>query len=142
MDKEQSKKFLHNYMINNYHIKGEYTYLGCGVNGHAYRLINDLVIKITTDIKEIEIALYLNDISLDFIIKYHTIEAIHNIGYIIMDYVKPLDIIIDRNIINKWVDIKDSLKIPMMENGLDIEELHWGNCGIDENGKLLFFDLK
>lgn len=141
MNKLQSKILLHNYLVNNNHLKGNYEYLGAGSNGHAYLLSNNLVLKITEDLKEITAAKYLQEKSLPFIITYYKIEILLNIGYILMDYIRPLNSIADKQIVKKWYDIKESMRDVMNENNLDMEELHWGNCGICDD-KLLFFDLK
>jgi DNA integrity scanning protein DisA with diadenylate cyclase activity len=141
MNKLQSKKLLHDYLVNNNHLKGTYEYLGTGSNGHAYKLNNGLVIKITQDLNEVYAAESLKEKNLDFVVTYHNIETIFDIGYIVMDYVKPLNAIIDKKIIDNWYDIKESMRKNMEDYNLDIEEIHWGNCGI-YNGELMFFDLK
>ena len=141
MTKLESKELLNNYLMNNTNLQGNYLYLGAGSNGHAYKLHNGSVIKITQDLNEIYAAESLKGKKLDFVITYHNIETISNIGYIVMDYVRPLNTFHDRKTINDWNNIKESMRYIIEECNLDIEEVHWGNCG-NHNGELIFFDLK
>lgn len=139
-------------------IFGNYKYLGKGSNGFVYH-INDLVIKITEDRLELETAEYFYKNPHDNIVEYNHVDIMEgNIGVIQMEYVTPLDPNLNKKLINKWHDLINPNSLTIFPSILeeyrmdildlrssydfDIRELHWGNCGLNLDNKIKFFDMR
>lgn len=161
MIRQEAKKILHEYLIRN-KIFGNYHFTGEGSHGHSFVLNENQIIKITTDKKEIETAKYFNDNKHQSIVDYYDIEWIpeSKCGVILMEKLEPLNIYVNehKELIKNWHELinpdsskKFGIKLEQCRMNilelrskfdLDIRELHWGNCGVSEDGHLKFFDLK
>ena len=160
MTKRESKDILHEYLIRS-KIFGKYTYTGRGSNWFTYLLEkSNEIVKITSDQKEIESALYFQDYKSDYIVDYIDILQEEEYGIIRMERIYPLNIYNENHfhLIKKWIHLVDPDTTEIFTNreekyrndilnlmdefDLDLMELHWGNCGFDSTGNIKFFDLR
>ena len=148
------KNLLHQYIID-HEIFGNYEYRGKVNKGHLF-VVQDQIIKITTDIKEVEAADYFLHNPHKVVAEYYQTDWVNDFGYIKMELIKPLNPTTNKDLILKWrdlIDIDSTLKFSSEEENfrlglLDFRDefemtsydLHWTNFGFNSNNQLKAFD--
>jgi len=91
-------------------------YVGSGNNGDAYR-INDKILKITTDNKEVNTALTILNKNINGVVNYYKVFKFKEYNVILMDYVTPLE---------KYINIKNPNYLNFVDDLMNEISINWG----------------